>query len=34
LLVIKDEHGLHEAVQQMAVVGYDQVFVPEDGGHP
>jgi hypothetical protein len=34
LLVIKDEHGLYEAVKQLAVVGYDQVFVPEDGGRP
>jgi hydroxyacylglutathione hydrolase len=32
VLVIKDEHDLHEAVQQLAVVGYDQVIGFLEGG--
>ena len=32
LLVLKNERDLHEAVKQLAVVGYDQVFVSDNGG--
>ena len=33
VLVIKDERDL-EAAKQLAVVGYEQVFVPDNGGRP
>ena len=32
LLVVKDEHDLHEAVRQLAVVGFDQVVGYLEGG--
>ena len=32
LLVVKDEHDLHDAVTQLAVVGYDQVVGYLEGG--